>query len=177
MKQINSFPFYLINEDGTEIINTITNRKIVASEQMINKVSTKYLYVTLCNEGYYWKRIADHRLVAFTFVDNPNNYNEVNHKDRNRQNNHYTNLEWVTHQYNMKHSFENGREQAKGVDSKLYGRKASKHTKQLQSVSKLGIKHPKFKGYYMVSMIVQYKRLRCHNIVTELLLGGVKLVR
>jgi hypothetical protein len=34
---------------------------------------------------------------------------EVNHKDGDRQNNHWTNLEYVTHSDNMKKSFEMGR--------------------------------------------------------------------
>lgn len=33
-------------------------------------------------------------LVALAFIENPNNYQHVIHKDKNRSNNHYTNLEW-----------------------------------------------------------------------------------
>lgn len=42
-----------------------------------------------------------HRLVAFAFVDNPQNYPCVNHKDENRENNKADNLEWCTQKYNM----------------------------------------------------------------------------
>lgn len=42
-----------------------------------------------------------HRLVAKAFIPNPNNYNEVNHKDENKQNNCVDNLEWCTRNYNM----------------------------------------------------------------------------
>ena len=41
-----------------------------------------------------------HRLVATTFIPNPNNLPEVNHKDENKLNNCVSNLEWCTHQYN-----------------------------------------------------------------------------
>lgn len=41
-----------------------------------------------------------HRLVAQTFILNPNNYPIINHKDCNRQNNVVTNLEWCTYKYN-----------------------------------------------------------------------------
>jgi len=42
-----------------------------------------------------------HRLVASAFVDNPFQYNEVNHKDENPANNLATNLEWCSHKYNI----------------------------------------------------------------------------
>ena len=41
-----------------------------------------------------------HRLVAETFIPNPNNYPEVNHKDCNPSNCAVSNLEWCTRQYN-----------------------------------------------------------------------------
>ena len=41
-----------------------------------------------------------HRLVAGAFVDNPYNYNIINHKDENKLNNKASNLEWCTQLYN-----------------------------------------------------------------------------
>ena len=44
-----------------------------------------------------------HRLVAETFLPNPNNLPEVNHKNCDRTDNCADNLEWCTHSYNQKY--------------------------------------------------------------------------
>lgn len=41
-----------------------------------------------------------HRLVALMFIPNPSGYPVVNHKDENKSNNTYENLEWCTTKYN-----------------------------------------------------------------------------
>jgi len=43
------------------------------------------------------------RLIAYEFVDNPYNFTEVNHKDRNKNNNYFNNLEWVSPRENSTH--------------------------------------------------------------------------
>ncbi len=48
-----------------------------------------------------------HRLIAFTFIPNPKNYDTVNHKDGNSLNNCIENLEWISKSENNRHAFKN----------------------------------------------------------------------
>lgn len=60
------------------------------------------------NENYHLVNIMLHRLVAMSFIDNPNNLDEVNHLDGDKENNFVWNLEWCTHSENMLHAYRTG---------------------------------------------------------------------
>ena len=61
-----------------------------------------YLHVVLSMNGKTVTKKV-HRLVAETFISNPDNLTEVNHKDCNRANNNVENLEWCTRSYNRQY--------------------------------------------------------------------------
>lgn len=68
-----------------------------------NKKRDGYDYVHIGEKN---KSLA--RLVAETFIPNPDNKPEVNHIDGNKFNNSVSNLEWVTTIENKKHAWDNG---------------------------------------------------------------------
>lgn len=82
-----------------------------------NHKDEKILNPTINSSGYlkvelYKNRKAKdfyvHRLVASTFLPNPDNKPQINHRDGNKSNNSISNLEWVTASENQKHSIEHG---------------------------------------------------------------------
>lgn len=54
------------------------------------------------------RRKTTHRIIALLFVDNSEGLPEVDHKDSNRMNPAATNLEWVSHQENIRRAKEKG---------------------------------------------------------------------
>jgi hypothetical protein len=88
---------YTITENG-EVINNNSKRVLKAQ-----KNGKGYLRVSISGRLEFV-----HRLVANQYVPNPENKPQVNHKDGNKLNNHYTNLEWVTNLENRRHACENG---------------------------------------------------------------------
>ena len=85
---------YLVSNTG-EVKHERTNRILKGS-----KVSG-YRFVNIYRDDGTRKNCLIHRLVAQTFLENPEKKPVVNHKDTNILNNHVGNLEWVTYKENM----------------------------------------------------------------------------
>lgn len=96
--EIKGHETYLINEYG-EVLNTKTNRILKAS------AGASHGYFTVFVDG---KNLLLHRLIAQTFIPNPDNLPCVNHIDGNKQNNNVNNLEWCTKAENNRHARRTG---------------------------------------------------------------------
>ena len=101
-KVIKDYPSYEIFDDG----------------RVYSHKSNKFLKAVKNNSGYetvnLYRGTIDgrrscsiHQLVAENFVKNPKGYKEINHKDGNKSNNSYENLEWCEHPYNLDHAYIN----------------------------------------------------------------------
>ena len=83
--------------------------RYVKNNHSVRYIKERILKPNKNKDGYYtisfWtkgkmKQHYIHRLVAQAFLDNPNNYPIVNHKDENPNNNNSLNLEWCNYKYN-----------------------------------------------------------------------------
>ena len=92
---------YYVTQQGD-----VVNAKGNTLTPTINK-KTGYKEVSLWKDNKGLTRMI-HRLVALTYLTNPNNLPEVNHIDGNKLNNHVDNLEWVTRSENMIHAYSIG---------------------------------------------------------------------
>lgn len=96
-KEIINHPNYEINELG-QIRNKIKSNLLTPF-----KTTNGYLRVRISNKGVYQL----HYLIALHFINNPNNYKEINHINGNKLDNSINNLEWSTRSLNMIHSYQN----------------------------------------------------------------------
>ena len=83
---------YSAEEDG-RIYSHLTNK------YLFSNLNRRYLKVTLCKNGVR-KDENIHRLIALTFIPNPENKPCIDHIDRDKHNNHKDNLRWVTNAEN-----------------------------------------------------------------------------
>ena len=100
-KPIKEYPVYEISNCG-RVRSWHKGKPKILTPWLDSK--KKYYMITLTIDNKQQKFLI-HRLVAEYFVDNPQNKPVVNHIDHNTRNNYCDNLEWVTVQENVHHSY------------------------------------------------------------------------
>ena len=161
-------PQYTVDEVGnvTRIEGGRNKTQYVSQcEQMVKGKRTGYMYVSLLtkqhtilsgevvNDYPCFNRVAVHRLVCMAFNGMPTEDKPwVNHKDGNKANNHFSNLEWTSISQNIQHAHDTGLVKKRtGADHWRHGTKATKATRAKMAAKKIGENHPKFKGWYVVN--------------------------
>lgn len=92
---------YLINTDG-QIYSEITEKFLKPF-----KNPQGYCLVDIAHKGESYTRQL-HRLVALTFIPNPDKLETVNHKNGDKSDNSVDNLEWMTRLDNVRHAWRTG---------------------------------------------------------------------
>lgn len=95
IKEIPGFCGYYASDNGDIYGKTGVKLK--------DTIKSGYCYVRVAG-----RNIRKHRLIAMTFISNPDNLPEVNHKDCDTSHNWADNLEWCTRSENIQHQFNTG---------------------------------------------------------------------
>ena len=103
-------------EEFKDIKNYEDVYQITSYGRIYSKILKKFRKLPISKDGYSYIDLWDkgsfctfrvHRLVAEAFCyGQTEEKNLVNHKDLNKLNNYYKNLEWCTHSMNNKHAFD-----------------------------------------------------------------------
>ena len=104
---IREFENYKVSNRGRVLATSYLNKANKMEKERILKPSIKkdgYLQVSLTNDKGK-KSIKVHRLVALSFINNPEGKDTVNHIDGNKLNNSVYNLEWNDRSEQMFHAY------------------------------------------------------------------------
>lgn len=142
-------------------------REIQYSDGRIYKIKEKILKANENDKGYLIVVLSRnqnrltrqvHRLVALSFIPNPENKRTVNHKLGNILDNRASELEWATHSEQQKHAY-----RVLGRVKNMKGRTGERHP----AFGKTGVKHAAFgvPGYWKgKENIARMSKIRCDTL-------------
>lgn len=107
--------FYKVNEDG-RVFSVRADRELTPDTD-----KEGYKLITFSVSGSV-KKFRIHRLVAHAFINNPENYDIVNHIDGDKGNNVVSNLEWCNYSQNMLHAYNLGLAKARLGEDNIHSK-------------------------------------------------------
>ena len=108
---IRGFPGYFISKTGILYRNGKPLKSYFHKGYMRNQL----------HNGTFRKNIKLHRLVAETYIPNPDNLPVVMHLNDDPTDNRVENLKWGTQKQNVNDAIDKGRLKVKGKDNPMYG--------------------------------------------------------
>jgi hypothetical protein len=127
--KVPGFNSYVVSTHG-RVMNNKTGRILT------NQIKDGYNTVNITNDEGKRKHMLLHRLVAIAFLSNPKNGKCVDHKDRDPNNNHVSNLRWCSISQNQmnKTKYKNN---SSGVTGIHYDEDSEKYVVRIQKNSKM----------------------------------------
>lgn len=96
--ELDEFPDYFVSSEGD-----VYSEKHGKMKKLKTVLHRGYHCVVLCkNKKRYTKKV--HRLLAYLFIANPNNYEFIDHINHIRSDNSLENLRWVSHRDNSRNT-------------------------------------------------------------------------
>lgn len=163
-KRIKDFEDYAITTDGKVISYKHTQPRIMKTWYQNGDGGIKragYENIKLCKNNVTYHFLI-HRLVAEAFIPNPNHLPEVNHKNKDRQDNRVENLEWCDRISNLYDSYSTMSAVRNHTTCKLYTLPSKQLVSEFKSIKAAGryvrqhgesytslLRYYKTKGYYV----------------------------